>query len=100
MAWESDQPVINYLIRRVKYYKKKRGFLNNSVSNDEFYIQRFSGEKKFKKIILERTREINERIANGEECYKIALEYQVTRNDIATISKIISLTGEELNYKP
>jgi hypothetical protein len=39
------------------------------------------------------------RIKNGEQCYKIAEEYNVTRNDISVLCKIISLTNEELEIK-
>lgn len=42
---------------------------------------------------------IIERVNNGEECAKIAKEYSITRNDLATLTKVITLTGEELIIK-
>lgn len=39
------------------------------------------------------------RIANGEKIIDIANEYNVRRNDIAVINKIVTLTGEELTFK-
>lgn len=35
-------------------------------------------------------------LVNGEQSYKIANEFGVTRNDITVLCKIIALTGEEL----
>ena len=40
---------------------------------------------------------IQQRVQNGEQVCEIAKEYNVTRNDIAVLCKIVALTGEELN---
>lgn len=79
--------------------------LNNNASNLEYVSKQRNTQhyyqmngKSIGKIPISHIPEIIERINSGEEIYKIALEYKVTRNDIAVISKIIALTGEELTY--
>ena len=34
MGWETDQPPVNYLRRRVVYYKKKRGKVRKLVHSE------------------------------------------------------------------
>ena len=52
--------------------------------------------KSMGKVPISDIENIINRIDNGESCYKIAEQYNVTRNDIAVLCKIIALTGEEL----
>lgn len=40
-----------------------------------------------------------DRISKGEKAYLIAREYGVTRHDITTICKVVSLTGKELTLQ-
>jgi hypothetical protein len=77
--------------------------LNNSADNLEYVSKQRNTQhfyqmigKSSGKIPISHIPEIIDRISNGEACYKIAKEYNVSRNDIAVISKIISLTGQEL----
>lgn len=77
--------------------------LNNDYTNLEYTTKQKNTRHYYKSIgkvcgvvpYLNIPKIIN-RINNGEACYKIAKEYGVTRNDIATITKIVTLTGEEL----
>lgn len=76
---------------------------NNAASNLE-YVTRQKNTQEFFKSIGKRKGNINindlpilfNRIESGESLYNIANEYNITRNDIATISRVIKLTGEEL----
>lgn len=108
--------MIHHLVARYFIGERKHGLvinhkdgnkLNNSVRNLEYVSKQRNTQHYYQmngkscgKVPISHIAQIIERINDGEECYKIALEYNVTRNDIATISKIISLTNEELNYTP
>lgn len=63
--WEPDQPVINYLTRRIKYYKKVRGGINNRTLENKFLIDKY-GKKELTRLIGVRTIQINERITEYE----------------------------------
>lgn len=69
MGWETDQPPINYLKRRVVYYKKKRGSMNG-MRNDTTLFEAYGGEKKFQKIVDRRIFWIEQRIKEFEVAIK------------------------------
>lgn len=77
--------------------------LNNNILNLEYVSKQKNtqlyynsiGKSSGKVPILDIIK-IKTRVEKGEDCYKIAKEYNVSRNDIAVICKIISLTGEDL----
>lgn len=79
---------------------------NNKASNLEYVSKQYNTQKYYQSLgkstgripIIDIPRIIN-RINSGEQCKKIASEYRVTRNDIAVLCKVISLTGEELTIK-
>jgi len=80
--------------------------LNNSYDNLEYTSKQKNTQgyynsigKSTGKVPLKDIPIILSRINNGEECQKIANEYNVRRNDIAVLCKIIALTGEELEIK-
>lgn len=70
MSWETDQPPLNYLKRRIKYYKKKRGEVRGFIKS-EFFIQQYGGKRKLKKLIAKRIYQIEDRIKE----YEIAIKY-------------------------
>lgn len=69
MAWETDQPPINYLMRRIKYYKKKRGEVRGFINSD-FFIRQYGGKRKLKKLIAARVLQIEQRIKEYEQAIK------------------------------
>lgn len=81
--------------------------LNNNASNLEYTTRQKNTQEYFKAIGKRRgTVPVNHlhlifmRIDNGESIFEIAKEYNVTRNDIATITRVIALTGNELQLNP
>jgi hypothetical protein len=77
--------------------------LNNYYSNLEYISMQKNTKyyynsigKSTGKVPISDIGNIINRIDNGESCYKIAEQYNVTRNDISVLCKIIALTGEEL----
>lgn len=68
--WEPDQPVINYLTRRVKYYKKVRGSINNRTLENKFLIDKY-GKRELKRLISIRTIQINERITEYQTAISV-----------------------------
>ena len=80
--------------------------LNNNLINLE-YVSKQKNTQEYFKTLGKSNGEISyldipsiiNRVNNGEEVYKIAIEYNVSRNDIAVLCKIIALTGEELIIK-
>lgn len=68
--WQTDQPVIGYLTRRIKYYKKKRGSIK-AIINDPFFIERYGGKKAVKQIVAERVSEYEARITEYETAISI-----------------------------
>ena len=79
---------------------------NNDYTNLEFTTKQKNTQKYFESIGKRRgyvpigdIPDLINRINNGEEVYKVAKEYNVTRNDLATLARVISLTGEELTIK-
>lgn len=70
MGWETDQPPINYLKRRIIYYKKKRG-LYRGMRNDESHYSSFGGKKNYHRLIDKRIFWIEQRIKEYEEAIKI-----------------------------
>ncbi len=80
--------------------------LNNSAENLEYVSKQRNTQHYYQmngkstgKIPIFKIPELIQRVNDGEVSYKIAKEYGVTRNDITTICKVISLTGEELEVK-
>lgn len=69
MAWETDQPPINYLNRRIKYYKKKRGQVMGFIKS-EFFIREYGGKRNLKRIIAARIVQIEDRINEYEQAIK------------------------------
>lgn len=79
---------------------------DNRVENLEWTSKQNNTQQYYKnkgkstgEIPISHIPKIINRVNNGELCYSIAKEYNVTRNDIAVICKIIALTGEELTPK-
>ena len=77
--------------------------LNNSYINLEYVSKQKNTQEYYKSIgksvgsvPLNDIPNIIDRVNKGEQCYDIALEYNVSRNDIAVLCKIIALTGKEL----
>lgn len=74
----------------------------NNNSNNLQYVTRQKNTQEFFKSIgkrkgtipLKEVIKISDRINNGENLYKIAQEYNVTRNDIATITRVIDFTDK------
>lgn len=60
MGWETDQPVINYLKRRVKYYKEKRGQVSRMA--DEPVLLKQWKKSDLKRAVKERVRHYDDRI--------------------------------------
>ena len=80
--------------------------LNNCVSNLTYITQSENTHEYHKStgfskgtIPIEDIKYIKNRINNGEKIYKIAEEYNVNRNDITCLYRVIALTGEELKIK-
>ena len=76
---------------------------NHDYSNLEFTTKQKNTRHYYKsigkrcgRVPIDDIEKIISRVNNGEACYKIAREYGITRNDLATITKVIALTGEEL----
>jgi len=80
--------------------------LNNHVENLEITSKQKNTQEYYKtlgkstgQVPLLDISKIQERVLNGEQVCEIAKEYNVTRNDIAVLCKIVALTGEELTIK-
>jgi hypothetical protein len=80
--------------------------LNNNVINLEYVSKQRNTQhyyqsigKSIGKVLISEIPNILYRVSNGEEIFKIAKQYNVSRNDIAVLCKIILLTGEELTLK-
>jgi hypothetical protein len=50
MGYQTDYGVIDYLKRRVKYYKRKRGMISRMIDN-QFFIKMRGGEKNARRDI-------------------------------------------------
>jgi len=77
--------------------------LNNNVSNLEYVSKQRNTQHYYQlngksngKVPIDKIEDILQRVSNGEKIFEIANQYNVSRNDIAVLCKIISLTGEEL----
>lgn len=70
MGWETDQPPINYLKRRVIYYKKKLGSFRTLRENKEYYPQ-YGGKKEFQRLVDKRIFFTGERIKEFENAIKL-----------------------------
>jgi hypothetical protein len=68
MAWQTDQPPLEYLKRRVIYYKKKRGYSRKWIK-DKGMIKRYG-----KKAIQTAIDRIESRIKEFEQAAKILSE--------------------------
>lgn len=67
--WNTDQPVIGYLTRRIKYYKKIRGGLPKCVEY-KVLIDKY-GKRELKRLINLRIEQINERIVMYETAISV-----------------------------
>lgn len=70
--------------------------LNNDVSNLEYVSKQKNTQHYYQmngksngKVLISEIPHILHRVSNGEEIFKIANEYNVSRNDIAVLCKII-----------
>lgn len=68
MEWETDQPPINYLKRRIVYYKKKRGHTRNLI-NSQLLIKKY-GKLKLFFLIASSVDSIEKRIKEFEKAIK------------------------------
>ncbi len=87
-------------------HHKDNDKLNNAASNLEYTTRQINTQEYFKStgkrrgnIPLNQLHSIFTRVSSGESLYRIADDYNVTRNDIATITRVLTLTGEELTIK-
>lgn len=78
--------------------------LNNDVSNLEYVSKQRNTQhyyqmngKSHGKIKISEIPIIMQRVSNGEKVFKIAEQYNVSRNDIAVLCKIIELTHQKIN---
>lgn len=69
MGWETDQPPINYLKRRIIYYKKKRGSFI-AMRSDSTYFNDYGGQNRFQKLVDRRIFWIEQRIKEYEDAIK------------------------------
>jgi hypothetical protein len=76
---------------------------NNKYDNLEYTSKQKNTQKYYQSlgksigsIPLESIPSIINRVNNGEQCYLIAKEFNVRRNDIAVLCKVVALTGKEL----
>lgn len=69
MGWDYDRPPLEYLQRRIVYYKKKKGVVNGLAKN-EFLIKKYR-KRQLKKIIAQRIQEIDSRIVEFTEAVTI-----------------------------
>ncbi len=83
-----------------------RNKLNNDIENLEYVSMQKNTQyhyigngKSIGRVPITDIPGIIKRVENGCSVYKIANEYNVTRNDISVLCKIIALTGEELILK-
>jgi hypothetical protein len=68
MSWETDLSPIDYLKRRIIYYRKKRGNVRN-MHKDEYWLQQYGLKrvKEIQKLAIER---IEKRIGEYEKAIK------------------------------
>lgn len=62
--WNPDQPVIGYLTRRIRYYKKLRSGLGK-LSQMNYLIEKY-GKRELKRLLKLRAIQIEERINEYE----------------------------------
>lgn len=65
MANETDFPPIEYLQRRIIYYKKRRGAIRN-WPNDEYFVKRY-GKRKITSLSKSAVERIEGRIKEYED---------------------------------
>ena len=126
MEWRNIKGFDNYMISSCGVVKSVQRVINrfngrivhNKTINERFLKQAISGSgygfvclrkdnKHYNKRIhvmvaeafISERPNILYRVSCGEEVFKIAKEYNVTRNDISVLCKIIALTGKELIFK-
>lgn len=87
-------------------HHKDHNKLNNNINNLEYVSKQKNTQEYYKSIgkskgvvPYEDIPKIIDAVNSGEKVSDIAEDYNVTRNDVATLCKIISLTGEELEIK-
>ncbi len=71
--WNTDQPPLEYLSRRVIYYKKKKSGLKKMLKSG-FLLEKY-GKRELSKIIEDRRKQIENRI---EEFNKAILKLKNT----------------------
>jgi hypothetical protein len=71
MTWDTDQPPIKYLERRVQYYKKKLGTVHGllNVNKHEFMWRKYGN--RLPEIIERRCIQIEKRIKEFNKAIKI-----------------------------
>lgn len=74
MSWNPDKPPIEYLERRIRYYKKRIPVIKKFV-NRKRLIQQY-GKKLLKEIINSRVLHTQQRITEFEEAVKILHNYK------------------------
>lgn len=92
--------------RGLVVHHKDNNKLNNNLSNLEYVSRQKNTQEYYKTINKSRGEvpysdipKIIKAVSEGEKVLDIAIDYNVSRNDIAVICKIVDLTGEELTIK-
>ena len=65
MGYEVDYNPVDYLKRRVRYYKKRRGAVKNFNKSD-FFIRQYGGLKNLNRLIVLMVTKIEARISEYE----------------------------------
>jgi len=73
MGWNTDQTPINYLKRRVIYYKKQKAKVKGLLSRPftEFKKNRYGSKAKFKKVVDDKIYFINDMIGKFNAAIEI-----------------------------
>ena len=79
MAWQHDQPPLNYLKRRVKYYKKKIAENMNYVP-EEHILDKY-GEEAVEAMVARNTVRMKKRIAEFQKAIRILSRYNTIKRN-------------------
>lgn len=74
MSYKVDYPPLEYLQRRIKYYKKRKARVKR-LPDDEFFVRKY-GARKIKKISNDATLNIEKMIKEFEKAISILKNHQ------------------------